>query len=679
MRRRMMGLVLTAALSATTIVVAQQTRQADVELQAAIRTETVNGDLRAAIKQYESLTTKYARDRAFVANVLIRMANAYQKLGDTESQHIYERIVREFSDQGDSASIARGRLTSKTNGNQVSLRKIYTANIGDYAASVSPDGRYISHAGSFNTAVYLREVATGAERLLTDEKTHGTDRSAISRDGTQIAYDWYDAKGAEMRIAGIVGTGLPASRTVFRSEDAKITPMDWSPDGKLIAVFVRRSDGSAQLGLLNVQDGFLRILKSVDWRGPTQMFFSPDGADLAYDLPVSEEASQRDIFIISTNGSRELAAVAHPANDLLMGWSPNGALLLFASDRRGSMDLWSIAPSKAGDLPELLKSDIGFVESLGVTKSGALFMQSTNGSDSEVELVSIDLKSGSPISRPARLVQRANGINSEPAWSPDGKLLAYMSQRGRDERLIAIQNIATGEFKELTLRPQLPWFIGLSWSPDGKSIAVVGDDLKGRHGLFRVDAKSGAVSPLIAPISGDERLSYEGVSWSLDGQRIYYHSQNGTIRERNLITGDDRTLIKGQNRDWKTISLSPDGKWLASYISKTVMLIPVSGGEPTELFRVPADRWINNVALPWTPEGDAILIRVMFDSDGSKSELWSLPVNGDAPRKINVNTTGWLAYAPGKIRLNADGKTLAYVTGKTGGYEAWTLENVLPK
>src|SRR6266542_733811 len=43
---------------------AQQRRQADIDLQAAIRIETVDGDLNAAIKQYEAIASKYKSDRA---------------------------------------------------------------------------------------------------------------------------------------------------------------------------------------------------------------------------------------------------------------------------------------------------------------------------------------------------------------------------------------------------------------------------------------------------------------------------------------------------------------------------------------------------------------------------------------------------------------------------------------
>src|SRR5690348_2332255 len=77
----------------------QGPRPQDVELQAAQRTEAVDGRLDEAIDQYRAITTKYTSDRAVVATALVRMAGCYQKLGDAKARTIYERVVREFGDQ----------------------------------------------------------------------------------------------------------------------------------------------------------------------------------------------------------------------------------------------------------------------------------------------------------------------------------------------------------------------------------------------------------------------------------------------------------------------------------------------------------------------------------------------------------------------------------------------------
>ena len=81
--------------------------KADVLLQAAMKKETVDGDLNGAIKQYGAIVAKYKSDRAVTAMALVHMAECYQKMGNSESQKIYERVLREFADQKEAVAVAR--------------------------------------------------------------------------------------------------------------------------------------------------------------------------------------------------------------------------------------------------------------------------------------------------------------------------------------------------------------------------------------------------------------------------------------------------------------------------------------------------------------------------------------------------------------------------------------------
>src|SRR5262249_32006442 len=157
-----------------------------------------------------------------------------------------------------------------------------------------------------------------------------------------------------------------------------IYPHDWSPDGKFIAAHVQRQDRSAQIALISVQNGSIHPLKTVDWRGPTGIFFSPNGEYLAYDLPTDDRTGNHAVFVIAVDGSRDLPAVTAPSQDAVVGWSPDGKRLLFASDRSGSTDLWSIgfADGNVHGVPELLRRSVGSptrFETLGMTSAGAVY------------------------------------------------------------------------------------------------------------------------------------------------------------------------------------------------------------------------------------------------------------------------------------------------------------------
>src|SRR5262245_53324191 len=85
-------LVAAAAIAAAARPAAQA--KPDVALRAAMETETVKGDLKAAIEQYKKLAE--AGDRAVAATALVRLADCYRKLGDAQAKAIYERVAREF-------------------------------------------------------------------------------------------------------------------------------------------------------------------------------------------------------------------------------------------------------------------------------------------------------------------------------------------------------------------------------------------------------------------------------------------------------------------------------------------------------------------------------------------------------------------------------------------------------
>ena len=320
-----------------------------VELQRITQQATVTGDLRAAIDGYKKIVARAGSNREVAAQALVRMADAHQKLGDTESKKIYEQLLRDYADQKDAVAIARTRLRqselAQRQGDKA-FRMVWSVGVGKSGGNIAQDGRRLSYYDGCNAA--LHDLADGTNRLLT-KPGECTDWLAISRDGSQVAYNGRTAQTtySELRLASLQGTGVPSSRRLYGGEDLNyIGPNDWSPDGKWIAVTVDRKDRTTQLGIVAVSDGSLRILKSTSWKTYYAAFFSPDGRYVAFDVPASETTDQRDVFVTDAEGSRQIPAVVHSANDRVMGWSPDGQYLLFSSDRRGSTDLWALSFSE---------------------------------------------------------------------------------------------------------------------------------------------------------------------------------------------------------------------------------------------------------------------------------------------------------------------------------------------
>ena len=513
-----------------------QTNSAAAMLRVAMDKAQVDGDLSGAIRQYQTIVDTFAKtDRASVATALVKMAECYQRLGDAQTRKIYERVVRDFAEQGEAVALARARLAGSGTSNVMNSRLVWSGPKVDDEGTVSPDGRYISFTDWDTNDLAVHEFATGEDRRITEaakpvngKSPEFAEESAISRDGKRVAYSWWDEKTGryELRLANL--TAKANAARLYDNPDVRwIMPFDWAPDGKSVAVFIQRVDRTRQLGLVSVPEGSLRVLKSIEWRSVGRMFFSPDGRWLGYDIPESVASPEHQVSALSVDGSRELH-VDHHGQDQMVGWSPDGKWLLFSSDRTGSTDLWA-APFSDGPLgsPQLLKAGFERARPLGVTSSGTLYYaQAKGGGRSRIQIASIDVAAERFASPSIELPQSYQDSYTQPSWSPDGSRLAYVSQRGSPSAktyVLVIRSNESGQVREL--QPKLSYLALLSWAPDGHSLLITGSDFKGRFGLYLVDSETADVKA----VGPDESRIY-GAVWSPDGRSLLSETNAGLYR-----------------------------------------------------------------------------------------------------------------------------------------------------
>lgn len=666
--------------------VAQQKPQ-EIALQAAMRTETVAGDLRGAITQYQEIVDKYAKtDRAVAATALVRLAECHHKLGEQQATRLFERVLREFADQKDAVAIATTRLGhSKAVATSTGMinRQVWTGRTVDALGTISGDGRTLSFTDWETGDLALRDMRSGSTRRLTNKGSWSTsddfaEFSAISRDGSQVAHGWYNAETGRYQVRLIRSDGSAGSvRTVFDNPDVIwIAPHDWSPDGRWLAVQLTRVDRTAQIGLVNISDGTFRSLRSTDWRGTTRIFFSPDGSMIAYDLSQEDDAHARDVFVLSVDGTRQFTVATHRAHDIVVGWSPDGRSVLFASDRAGSMGLWAtpVVNGQPGTTPALLKSDVGHLTtSLGVTRSGTL-VYGVRKSAVTIATAPLDLEGGR-LSAPAYPFESYLSTLSMPDWSPDGELIVAVAEQSRARVGLTIRRADGGHVRDLSV--PLSYSQRPRWAPDG-SITVQGADFQGRQGFYRVDSTSGEATPLL--LGEDASVFLGQASWLPDGESIVFRrnmSDQNRVFVRNLRSGEERLLVG--HPSLFGLSASPDGRSIA-YILRdrerqvsTVVAQTIDTGAARELVSMPASPNLVNMTL-WTPDGQ----RLIFASGrtmNTQAKLWVVDVHGGKPKQIEpeIGTT----IAAFSVRLHPDGQTIAFAGGENAS-ELWTLENFLP-
>jgi Tol biopolymer transport system component len=659
--------------------------------QQALHEEEATGNLKAAIALYERAVSAKP-DRALAAQALLRMADCHQRLGDAESRKIYEQVVTQYADQKESAAAARARLglaEKIASSKQLSSRRVWAVpGTGPVIwGTVSHDGRYLPYVDwtpdKGNGDLFLHDLMSGTDRRLTnDVKTYGNEfagRSAFSKDDKQLVYSWYNGNRFELRIIILSPVaGMPTSRLLFENlEVSDIRPMDWSSDGRWLAVHVQRKDKTSLIGLFDVQKSSLRVLKSVDWRGPNRLVFAQDGKTLAYDLPAGPTTDQRDVFVIAVDGSRETPAVVHPANDLLMGWAPDGAHLLFASDRSGSLNLWSVAVAgqTVRGAAELLKLEVAGA-SLGITDAGSLYSLVKYPNFGDLRIADFDFANGRFLSEPTMPVEAFVGRNNFPSWSPDGKTLAFLSMR---EQGLTVATISReGRLRDYPSDLKIyPPSIPTRWSPDGRFLALSGTDSKGRPGIFRIDVNTGDVTPIVTHTEGS---NFRLPMWSPDGKKLYYWGPPRSVIEHDLTSGNEKVLFQTDPITFN-LDLSPDGRYFAEIgidsSNWRLAIVSTAGGQWKQLIsgdrkgRYPAD------LLMWSPDSRAVYIyanKVATDLPDAR-QAWRVPIDGSAPEKLDLNVN-WLSRL---MSVHPNGKQLAFgVTEPPKSDEVWILENFLP-
>jgi TolB protein len=246
----------------------------------------------------------------------------------------------------------------------------------------------------------------------------------------------------------------------------------------------------------------------------------------------------------------------------------------------------------------------------------------------------------------------AAGCGSKSASSPD---MAFVSTRDGD---YAIYGMAAdgGDERRLTKEkgdpatpPGLFFQIEPAWSPDGTKIAFV-SSRDGRSHIYVMAADGSGTTQLT---SGKREDS--GPTWSPDGRRIAFardkllfitRADGGAAQRVTTTIGNEET-----EPAW-----SPDGRWLAyvrrksGFTAHEIWRVRPDGGDPQGVTRLDA----NSNGPAWSPDGR----RIAFSSDNvlDTPVIYAIALGGKAPRVVTgAATTG--AYEPS---WSPDGKTIAF-------------------
>jgi TolB protein len=208
----------------------------------------------------------------------------------------------------------------------------------------------------------------------------------------------------------------------------------WTADGQWLA-FTSFMRGQPQLFVLKPTQGYLRPLSTMPGVN-TSPSFSPDGSQVAF---AAGAAGNTDIYVVAVAGGEPQRLTSSRAIDTQPAWSPSGRQIVFTSTAAGSPQLYVM--DAEGSNVRRLTLDEKFADEASWAPDGVRLAYTT-WVENRFQIATLDLRTGK------REVIAGQGSNESPCWSPDGTMLAFVSNRTGSKQVFVTD--AAGNPQQLT-------------------------------------------------------------------------------------------------------------------------------------------------------------------------------------------------------------------------------------
>jgi tricorn protease len=380
----------------------------------------------------------------------------------------------------------------------------------------------------------------------------------FSPDGTEIAFTGHYDGNTDVFVMPATG-GVPKRLTAHPDADEAV---GWTPDGKSILFRSSMLSNTDHPRLFTVsKDGGLP--QPLPLPSGVQGCYSPDGKQIAYVAHgLWERAWKRyrggqttTIWIADLATSHVHGIPRKNTMDEDPIWM--GDSIYYLNDKDGPVGL-NRYDTKTGQVSTCiqgagfdLKSASGGPDCIAIEKLGSLWL--FNPATKELKPVPVTIRGDFPEVR-TELKDVSRNIQSVKL-SPSGQRV-LISARG----WVFTVPVKKGSTRLLD-GPQGVFRRDPAWSPDGKSIAYVTDQADGQEKLAIRDLATG--TDKFVPL-GDPPASYKGLLWSPDSKKIAYNDNRLHIWVLDLTTGKNTIIDSGTYRGDTNLSphWSPDSEWL---------------------------------------------------------------------------------------------------------------------
>ena len=460
-----------------------------------------------------------------------------------------------------------------------------------------------------------------------------------SADGHDIAFlRGIGTDRIEIRIRNLA-TGAEESAAELNAYRSSTPGLSWSPDGQWLASAEATGDADqSRLVIISRRNQAKTVFRPVSGTHVSRWWpvFSRDGKKIAF--VHSLEGASSDIYVADFPEGAERRVTFD--NTLVRGlaWTDDGNSLVIASYReKGRCSLWRVPLN--GGAPERLTEAGSESWSPDVSPAAQKLVFSRH-----VENFNIwPYRPGGDAPKEPWI--SSSGLNSSPRFSPDGKKVAFRSNRSGRSEIWTFDN-QSKQSRRLTFFNG-PVTGSPRWSPDGKLIAF--DSRKFGHADIFVVSADGGEPRRFTSGNSNEMLP----AWSPDGAYIYYTSDREGFLSvwKKPSAGGPEQLVR---RHATAPFLSPDGKYI--YYAR--------GANEPGLWRAELASDQEELVLPalrpgmwgsWAATPHGLYFIDPPETDGTKGALRRLEANGTITAIAEIpHPVRW----DGGLAVSPDGETV---------------------
>ncbi|HEY8560101.1 MAG TPA: protein kinase [Pyrinomonadaceae bacterium] len=494
--------------------------------------------------------------------------------------------------------------------------------------ALSPDGKQLAFAwtgeGHDNYDIYVKIVDAGTPlRLTTSPEAEMS--PAWSPDSRFIAFLRGTGENKGFYIVPALGGAERKIADAYGRNGATAQPqaLDWSPDGKTLAVVDKISeDAPWSVFLVSIETGEKRQLTvpPVGYAGDLLIAFSPDGRQLAFVRRV--EAGVSDIYLIPAEGGEPAPVTRDALTVRGLDWTGDGERIVFSSERSGGYaTLWTV-PADGAAAPAPVAGTGENTAELSVSLQGNRLAYAQLSADTNLWRVAIPdgADKGPPKTNPPAKFISSTRMEEDPRYSPDGKRIAFSSNRSGSFEIW----VANGDGQnpvQLTNFNSSAVSGSPSWSPDGRFIAF-DSRAEGNADIYVVNADGGSPRRLTTGASEDAVPS-----WSRDGRFLYFASKRTARFE----------IWKMPATGGEAVQVTHDGGFISSESTDGRVLYFTKGRSDTSLWSLAAEGGAenkvieNNVGRSWTVTEQGIYF---LASGGRNSEPFTIEFYDFGKRQV---------------------------------------------